>query len=772
MTLSPGDRLGPFEVVAPLGAGGMGEVYRARDPRLGREVALKVLPDAVATDADRLARFEREAKALARIEHPNILTIHEFGHDAPAGGTGRVTHFAVTELLTGETLSARLARERLSWRRAVEIGAAVADGLAAAHDRGIAHRDLKPDNLFLTVDGRVKILDFGLATSGLAQASAAETGVSPAGATAPGTVLGTVGYMSPEQVQGTEVDGRADLFALGCVLYEMATGRRAFARATATETLAAILSAPVPEVSAAGTDVPPDLGRIVARCLEKQPGARFQSASDLAFALRALLTVSAGTAAAAVHAPDASIVVLPFTNLSSDPEQEYFSDGLTEEIIADLSKVRPLRVISRTSAMKFKGTGKGVPEIARELNVGHVLEGSVRRAGNNLRITAQLIDAATDAHLWAEKYTGTLDDVFDLQEQVSRAIVAALKMTLAPDDERRLAARPLASGPAYDCYLRARQEIARWTEPALDRAFRHLESALEIVGDNALLFAGLAQVHLTYGVGTFRPVEESFEKAEQYATRAMALDPELGSVYSILGMVAYFRGDMRRAFALSRRSVTLDPHDPDAVLYFVHSAVAVGTLAVCRPFVEHVLRTDPLNSLSHVASAVLEFFDGHLEASVRAGRAAYDRDREGVFSRGWFTMPLLYTGRYDEAQQVIDRWQQDMPGHLWLACCRPIGPAFQGKRAESRAALGEVVTEANLPFLWNDVVSIYSIADVAVLNGDFDEALRWLEHGLEIGCFNYPFLCRHDFALTPIRTDPRFQQLMARVKREWEAFEA
>jgi TolB-like protein len=563
----------------------------------------------------------------------------------------------------------------------------------------------------------------------------------------------------------------------------MATGRRAFARPTPTETLAAILSAPVPELSTAVSDALPDLGRIVARCVEKQPGARFQSAADLAFALRALLTASVGvwgrdvsppqqqTVPHARQAERASIVVLPFANLSSDTEQEYFSDGLTEEIIADLSKIRTLRVISRTSAMKFKSAAKGVPEIARELNVRHVLEGSVRKAGPSLRITAQLIDAATDAHLWAEKYSGTLDDVFDLQEQLSRRIVDALKMTLAPDEERSLAARPLASGPAYDCYLRARQEIGRWTAPALDRALRHLESALEIVGGNALLFAGLAQVHLTYGVGAFRPVEESFEKAEQYAARAMAVDPGLASVHSVLGMTAYFRGDMRRAFVLSRRSVTLNPHDPDAVLYLVHAGVAVGALAVCRPFVEQVLQTDPLNSLSHVASAVLEFYDGRLEASVEAGRAAYDCDREGVFSRAWFTMPLLYTGRYDAARQVMDRWQKDMPGHLWLACCRLIGPALQGRRAESREALGNLVAEANLPFLWNDGVAIFTIADVAALNGDFDEALRWLEHGLEIGCFNYPFLSRHDFGLAPLRTDPRFQDLMGRIRREWETFE-
>jgi TolB-like protein/tetratricopeptide (TPR) repeat protein len=311
VTLASGTRLGRYVIVAPLGAGGMGEVYRARDERLERDVAVKVLPEAVATDADRLARFEREAKALARIEHPNILTIHDFGQDAPDSGSARAVHFAVTELLTGETLGSRLVHERLSWRRAAEIGAAVADGLAAAHGQSIVHRDLKPDNLFLTADGRVKILDFGLATSGLVAASSADTQMSPGAVTVPGAVLGTVGYMAPEQVHGAAVDARADLFALGCVLYEMVTGRRAFARATPTETLVAILSAPVPEVSASGVDAPAELGRVISRCLEKQPDARFQSASDLAYALRTLATA-------------------PVSVRAGEPAQDRQADGTVE----------------------------------------------------------------------------------------------------------------------------------------------------------------------------------------------------------------------------------------------------------------------------------------------------------------------------------------------------------------------------------------------------------------------------------------------------------
>ena len=423
----------------------MGEVYRARDSRLGREVAVKVLPESVARDPARLSRFEREAQALAALSHPNILSVFDTGrHDD-------VT-YVVTELLEGETLRERIARERLPWRKAVEIAAAIADGLSAAHGKGIVHRDLKPENVFVTADGRVKVLDFGLArvgAAGLDVESDAQTETSPSPGTAAGTVLGTVGYMSPEHVRGQPADARSDIFALGLVLFEMLAGRRAFSRETAAETMTAILREPAPELSLSGSDAPPELGRMLAHCLEKAPGERFQSASDLAFALRSALSGPAGVHSlagvgeAGGRRERPSIAVLPFANLSPDPDQEWFCDGLTEEIITAVSKARGLRVISRNSVMTLKGARKTTREIGALLDVGHVLEGSVRKAGQSLRITAQLIDVTTDGHLWAERYGGTLDDVFDIQEKVARAIAEALQVRLSPEEDRRIGERPI-----------------------------------------------------------------------------------------------------------------------------------------------------------------------------------------------------------------------------------------------------------------------------------------------------------------------------------------
>ena len=380
MTLTPGTRLGPYEIVAPLGAGGMGELYRARDTRLGRDVAVKVLPSEFAADPGRSRRFEQEARAVAALNHPNILALYDVGSHEGAP-------YLVEELLEGESLRERLARERMPWRKAVEIAAAIADGLAAAHGKGIVHRDVKPENLFITREGMVKILDFGLARREpevplqYAKTLTSES----AGGTVPGAVLGTVGYMAPEQVRGEPTDARSDIFALGCVLYELLTGQGAFARGSAAETLAAVLKEPVPEPSSVAVGSPWELDRMVSRCLAKLPGERFQSAADLAYALRAVASSAASDRVSrrTGRGDRPSIAVLPFANLSAEKENEYFSDGLAEDVIDALTQVPGLRVMARTSSFSFRGKETDVREIGARLNVDHILEGSVRRSGRD-----------------------------------------------------------------------------------------------------------------------------------------------------------------------------------------------------------------------------------------------------------------------------------------------------------------------------------------------------------------------------------------------------
>jgi serine/threonine-protein kinase len=483
----------------------------------------------------RLLRLEREARAVASLNHPNVLTVHDFGTH---GGVP----YVVTELLDGAALRDTLRCGPLPVGRSADIALQIARGLAAAQEKGIVHRDLKPENVFVGKDGQVKILDFGLAKQSFIATGRSGSDVSTPDAgdlTREGSIVGTAAYMSPEQARGGALDGRSDLFSLGVVICEMLAGRRPYERGTAVDTLHAILHEE-PELPRGG-GVPPTLVRVVARCLEKEPGRRFQTAKDVASALERWAQATAAESARGDR-DDKSIVVLPFENLSPDPDNAYFADGLTEETIACLSKVRALRVISRTSAMHYRCTDKPLPFIARELNVHYVLEGSVRKAGGNLRITSQLIEAASDAHLWAETYSGRLDDVFAIQEKVARSIVEALQLRLTAEEERHLAARPLPNAAAYDCYLRAQHEIWRWTPDALSRAERHLLNALEIVGEHPVLLAGLSLVH-TQAVNIGHAQEEGLEKALSYAERALALDPASVQGHAARGMLCTLEGD-------------------------------------------------------------------------------------------------------------------------------------------------------------------------------------------------------------------------------------
>jgi serine/threonine protein kinase len=411
-----GRSLAHYRITAAIGVGGMGEVYRATDTKLGRDVALKVLPDEMASSPERLERFQREAKALAALDHPGIVGVYSVEE---ADGV----HFLTMQLVEGQSLDLLLAEGALPVEKLVEIATALADALAAAHEKGIVHRDLKPANVMVGTSGRVKVLDFGLAKVEPTGDAAKKSELPTEMQTREGLVMGTVPYMSPEQVQGRTMDHRTDIFSMGVILYEMASGRRPFQSDSAAGLMSAILRDMPPPVMLLRGDLPAALQRVIEGCLQKDLVARTQTAREVYDELAALrrqtnsgtLPWSDGSGAAREGTADQaasnrrSIVVLPFSNLSPDADNEYFSDGLTEEIIADLSKVRALRVISRTSAMQLKGAKKDVRTIGRDLNVCYVLEGGVRKAGNSLRITAQLIDAATDAHLWADKYSGTID---------------------------------------------------------------------------------------------------------------------------------------------------------------------------------------------------------------------------------------------------------------------------------------------------------------------------------------------------------------------------
>ena len=796
MTLAVGARLGPYQILGPLGAGGMGEVYRARDTRLGREVAIKVLPADFATDRARIERFEREARLVASLSHPNILALHDFGE---ADGV----LYAVTELLEGETLRQKLSSETLHPRKVIEVGAAVADGLAAAHGKGIVHRDLKPENIFLTTDGRVKILDFGLARTAEILSPAAQTSAPTTPApTEPGTVMGTVGYMAPEQVRGHSADARSDIFAFGCVLYEMASGKRAFVAATPAETMAAILRDTPEPVSQARTVA--GLDRVIGRCLEKNPDERFQSARDLAFALKEMsgasaalrtgsgaviegprrefrrapwLVVAVALAAAAgllllfiarrSHGSLAnsgrieSLAVLPLANLSADPQQEYFADGMTDELITDLSQIGALRVSSRTSAMRYKATKKSVPEIARELEVDAVVEGSVLRVGNRVRITAQLVRAATDKHLWASSYERDLRDVLALQGEVARAIAGEVGVRLTPEEHSRLTRTKTVDPGAYEAYLKGQYHLTRSTASDTQKSLEYFQEAVAKQPDYARAWAGIAVAYerLAGSAYTVLAPKEAFPKAKAAAMRAVTLDSSLSEPYAFLGWASFvFDRDWTTAESQFRRAIRLNPNDASAHQNYALLLVRMGRFDEAVREVKRRRELDPLSLGGSVdVGTVLHLARRDAEA-IPWFRRVLEMDSSFPRAHWGLGLALLEQRKYDDAIAELRRAVDlsgggggVMLGSLGYAC------AVANRRTE---ALG--IVERLKETSKHQYVPPAAVALVYSGLGDREKAIRCLEEADEV---RDPWITslKIEPMFDPLRSDPRFVDLLRRV---------
>ena len=798
MTLSAGGRLGPYQIVSPLGAGGMGEVYRARDTRLNRDVAIKVLTERLAADGSHRARFEREARAVAAVSHPNIMAIHDFGEE---GGV----FFAVTELLEGETLRERMLHERLSWRRAVEIGGAIADGLTAAHEKGIVHRDLKPDNVFVTSGGLVKILDFGLARSEPAPTAGHSSVPTETAATQAGTVMGTVGYMSPEQVGGNPADARSDIFSFGCVLYGMLAGRRAFDAGSPGKTMAAILRDQPPEIAASGVQMPVALGRIVTRCLEKNPGERFQTARDLAFALRevsgATAPVSdfaapppplpgpaarprrwwpvgvalAGVLAAALWldlggvrtrfldpggtAGPRSVAVLPLANITGDPGQDYFADGMTEELIMDLAKIANLRVTSRTSVTGLN-TKKKIPEIARELGVDYIVEGSVMRDGSKIKVTAQLIDGATDKHLWADSFQGDARDVLTLQGEVAQAIARQVGAKLTPQGHAQLAGMRPVNPAAYDAFVRGRYLWGKRDVASLREGIRSFQAAIDADPTYAPAYAGMADCYGQLGYGSFVSPEDSFPLAKAAAQKALELDPNLAEAHASLGFaLMYYDWNFEAAEKEYRRAIELNPSYAPA-----HTWYAYLLMAMERPESEaereltEAGRLDPLSVSINTDQAYMLYYYGKTDQALKRVQMALEMNPK--FSLGHFWLGRIYTsqGKYAEAQAELEKagalttsWTPAMAAQGFLY-------ALEGKRPKAEGVLGGFANLAKD----GKYASSYAIGVVYAGLKDTEATFRALDAAYKERSHWLVWLKR-DPRWDSVRSDPRFRELVRKV---------
>jgi serine/threonine protein kinase/tetratricopeptide (TPR) repeat protein len=786
MGLQAGARLGPYEVLAPLGAGGMGEVYRALDRRLDREVAVKVLPERLAEDPSALSRFEREAKALAALSHPNVLTILDFGRE------GEVV-YTVTELLEGESLRMRLLRARMSWKEAAEVALEIADGLAAAHSRGIVHRDLKPENVFLTGSGRPKILDFGLARrEGLTDPGKQGGQSTRTQETEPGSLLGTVGYMAPEQVSGLPADARSDIFALGCVLYEMTTGSRPFAGRTGAETLAAILRDEPAEGTRSSPPLPADLTGVIRHCLEKRPDRRFQTARDLAFALKAIVSgatvpasarrfrnralgiTAAGAAAVLVTAflfvsgrlPGSlaavqSVAVLPLQNLSGDPAQDYFVDGMTEELIGNLAKVQNLRVISRTSIMQYKGTKKGLPQIARELNVRSVVEGSVLRSGQRVRINVQLVRADTGHALWSESYEKDLSDVLAVQAEAARAIVAEIKVRLTPEEGQRLARVRPVDPEAYDAYLRGRFYWSKFKGEDYQTAIEFFQKAIERDPTYAPAYAGLANAHRALAFEGLVPPEEGLPQAEAAARKAQSLDDALGEVHFALGMNRLARWDHVKCLKELQKALALSPHDSIIRRFYAQALSRVSRWDEAIAEGKRAQALDPLSVETNQALGSVYRWAGRNDEAIQQYKKTIELNPKEARLYDHLAEVYARKGMYAEAiaaQQKYLSLSGDEEAAADLArdfASSGYQPAMQALYWKTLAFLEEAAKYA--------YVSSVHFAILHAQLGEKDKAFAWLEKAFKE---RQPWLSQveGDPQFESLRSDSRFADLVRRVR--------
>ena len=742
-----GTTIAHYHLIEKIGEGGMGVVYKAEDTKLKRTVALKFLPPEMMRDKIAKARFLREAQTAAALDHPNICTIFEINEEG-----GRT--FISMAYIEGMSLKERIAKGTLKVDEAKGIALQVAEGLRAAHARGVVHRDIKPANIMLTPEGQAKIMDFGLAKF--------DRGID---VTQTAAVMGTIAYMSPEQARGEAVDKRTDIWSFGTVLYEMLSGRLPFGKRPEQLLYFAILNEKPESLRAARPDVPRGLEQVVMKALEKDPAGRFQGMDEV---LKTLWAAGSAATATTPHEPKKSIIVLPFENISPDLDQEYFCDGMTEEIITDLSHIHDLLVISRNSAMTFKGTKKKTREIAREANVRYVLEGSVRKAGNSLRITAQLIDAETDVHLWAEKYSGTLDDVCDIQEKVSRSIVGALKMRLTSDEDRRIASNPIPNVYAYECFLKARYELWRWTEEGLDRALDYLEKGLKISGENSFLLAGMGYVYFQYINSGFKTDDLTLKKAEEYTKRALELDPESPAGHIVLALLQGWSGKPQEAVARFKRALVNEPNNFDALVWFPCFCAYLGKTGAVEPYVDRLLAIEPLHPMTHFTVWLVKVMNGEFVGALDSMERTYGSYPNDPLIQSAYAQTLLYRRIENEARPVIDKLCQTAPDFLFgrLVCSLALG-----LRRKKHEAL-EILKDPKIEYLARrDFGYSYYVAEAYAAANEKKEALDWLEHALDLGFLNYPFLNELNPLLESIRGEPRFQKLMERVKREWEDFE-
>ena len=880
MTLAAGTKLGPYEIVAPLGAGGMGEVYRARDAKLEREVAIKVLPQHLTSDPDSLARFEREAKAVAALSHPNILAIHDFGKQ-------NGTVYAVTELLEGETLRGKLDGAVIPQRQAVDWALQISRGLSAAHGKGVIHRDLKPDNVFVTRDGHVKILDFGLAKREEVTPEEQTKAPTGSGHTAPGTVMGTMGYMSPEQLRGLPVDQRSDIFSFGAILYELLSGKKAFKKDTATDTIVAVLKEEPPELTQTGRNISPALDHIVRHCLEKDRENRFQTAKDVSFALSEAssptTTVTSG-AQAAVGAPRKTwvwiaaagalalavgavllsrrtttvpsaapgvkrVAVLPFENLGA-PEDDYFADGIADEVRGKLTSVSGIEVIARSSSTPYRKTNKTPQEIARELDARYLLTATVRwqKSGgaNRVQVRPELVEvkeSGAPASRWQQSFDASLTDVFQVQSEIASKVADSLGVALAVGQEKRLAEKPTQNLEAYDAFLKGEQACAGCNDPpGLRKALASYQQAVALDPSFALAWARIGtMLSLLYSNSV--PTPELARQAREAADKAIALAPDRPDGYRALGqyhrlvtrdfgaaLAQYQRalsfeprnavflsalsgaemqlGRWQEALEHSREAVRLDPRSVPPLTRLVSQLVWLRRYAEAREIAERALALAPAQ-VSQIEDLVMTYLG---EGDLAGGRAVLREARKNVeptalvattafywdllwaldeedrslllrltpsaFDDDRGTWALCFAQAHalkgdrtgarqyaEEASKVLEEQLRALPDDPTRLAALGLSLAYLDRKEEAIRAGQRAVAIA--PIAKDPYIGPYyqhQLARIYIIVGEPEKALDQLEPLLKVPYYLSPAWLKVDPNFDPLRSNPRFQKLVAATK--------